>query len=104
MAEEFNINDFLKKAVATGASDEHLLVGQAPFIRKNGFMKRVAMPAIRRTDISNMLLEIAPQNIIQQFNTEKDIDFIYEVQGCSRFRVNYSRRLGNPAVVIRNIP
>ena len=104
MAEEFVINDFLKKAVASGASDEHLLVGQAPFIRKNGFMKRVAMPVIKRTDISNMLLEIAPQNIVQQFNTEKDIDFIYEIPGCSRFRVNYSRRLGNPAVVIRNIP
>lgn len=104
MAEEFIINDFLKKAVASGASDEHLIVGQAPFIRKNGFMKRVAMPEIKRTDITNMLLEIAPQNIVQQFNTEKDIDFIYEIKGCSRFRVNYSRRLGNPAVVIRNIP
>ena len=42
MADVFNINEFLKKAVASGASDEHLIVGQVPFIRKNGFMKRVA--------------------------------------------------------------
>lgn len=104
MVEEFIMNDFLKRAVATGASDEHILVGQQPFIRKNGVMKRVAYPAIKRTDITNALLEIAPQAIVQQFNTEKDIDFVYEIPGCSRFRVNYSRRLGNPSLVIRNIP
>lgn len=104
MVEEFIMKDFLKRAVATGASDEHLLVGQQPFIRKNGVMKRVAYPAIKRTDISNALLEMAPQSIVQQFNTEKDIDFVYEIPGCSRFRVNYSRRLSNPALVIRNIP
>lgn len=104
MAEEFTINDFLKKAIALGASDEHMIVGQPPFVRVNGFMKKVVMPEIKRTDLSNMLLEIAPQNIVQQFNNEKDIDFIYEIPGVSRFRVNYSRRLGNPAIVIRNIP
>ena len=104
MAEEFTINDFLKKAIALGASDEHMIVGQPPFVRVNGFMKKVVMPEIKRTDLGNMLLEIAPQNIVQQFNNEKDIDFIYEVPGVSRFRVNYSRRLGNPAIVIRNIP
>ncbi len=104
MAEEISINDFLKKAIALGASDEHMIVGQPPFVRVNGFMKKVVLPEITRTNISNMLLEIAPQNIVQQFNTEKDIDFIYEIPGVSRFRVNYSRRLGNPAIVIRNIP
>ncbi len=104
MAEEFTINDFLKKAIALGASDEHMIVGQPPFVRVNGFMKKVVMPEIKRTDLGNMLLEIAPQNIVQQFNNEKDIDFIYEIPGVSRFRVNYSRRLGNPAIVIRNIP
>ena len=37
MAEEaFNIISFLKSAVATGASDEHLKVGYPPYIRKNG--------------------------------------------------------------------
>ncbi len=104
MAEEISINDFLKKAIALGASDEHMIVGQPPFVRVNGFMKKVVLPEITRTNISNILLEIAPQNIVQQFNTEKDIDFIYEIPGVSRFRVNYSRRLGNPAIVIRNIP
>lgn len=104
MTEEISIKSFLKKAVALGASDEHLIVGQPPFLRVNGFMKKVVMPEITRSSITNILLEMAPTNISQQFNTEKDMDFIYEIPKLSRFRVNYSRRLGNPAIVIRNIP
>lgn len=104
MVDEFDIKQFLKSAVASGASDEHLMVGQPPYIRKNGFMKKVNMPELQRVQISDALVTIAPSTILQQFNTHKDIDFIYELKGCSRFRVNYSRRLGNPAVVIRNIP
>ena len=104
MAGELSINNFLKKAIALGASDEHMIVGQPPFVRVNGFMKKVVMPEVKRKDLTDMLLQIAPQNIAQQFNTEKDIDFIYEIPGVSRFRINYSRRLGNPAVAIRNVP
>ena len=104
MTEELSINDFLKKAIALGASDEHMIVGQPPFVRVNGFMKKVVLPQVTRAGLTNMLLNIAPQNIAQQFNTEKDIDFIYEIPGVSRFRINYSRRLGNPAVAIRNVP
>ena len=33
MGDKFNIIQFLKSAVATGASDEHLKVGHPPFIR-----------------------------------------------------------------------
>mgnify|MGYP003294408752 CR=1 FL=1 len=40
MSTSFDIVQFLKSAVATGASDEHLKVGQPPFIRKNGFIKK----------------------------------------------------------------
>ena len=48
MGENFNIIQFLKSAVATGASDEHLKVGHPPFIRKNGFIKKTNMPALTK--------------------------------------------------------
>ena len=41
MSEKFDIIQFLKSAVATGASDEHLKVGHSPYIRKNGFIKKL---------------------------------------------------------------
>ena len=42
MDKVFNIISFLKSAVATGASDEHLKIGQPPYLRLNGFIKKRA--------------------------------------------------------------
>ena len=36
----FQIKTFLKRAVASKASDIHLMCGDAPFIRKNGQMRK----------------------------------------------------------------
>lgn len=100
----FQIKSFLKRAVASKASDIHLMTGDAPFIRKNGQMMRVTNPALERVELTNALLEIAPPALLPQFNVMKDVDFMYELPGCSRFRVNYCRSLGMPEVVIRVIP
>ena len=103
MAESFNIINFLKSAVVTGASDEHLVVGHAPFIRVNGFIKRTNMKSLTKEDLDNAILEIAPTAIRDAILTKCDLDFMYEIKGCSRFRVNYNRQLGQPGLVIRNI-
>lgn len=100
----FQIKTFLKRAVASNASDIHLMCGEAPFIRKNGQMVRVTHPPLERVELTNALLEIAPATLLPSFNVMKDIDFMYEIPGCSRFRVNYCRGLGMPEVVIRVIP
>ena len=105
MSEEFDIISFIKSAVVSKASDEHLMVGQPPFIRKNGFMKRVAnMPVLTKADIDKALYVISPDTLRDTITNHKDMDFIFEVEGVSRFRVNYSRERGEPACVIRNIP
>lgn len=100
----FQVKTFLKRAVASGASDIHLMAGDAPFIRKNGQMMRINNPPLERVELTNALLEIAPPTLLPSFNTMKDIDFMYEIPGCARFRVNYCRGLGMPEVVIRAIP
>ena len=48
MSEGFNIVQFLKSAVAIGASDEHLKVGLSPFIRKNGFIKKTSISPLTK--------------------------------------------------------
>ena len=103
MSEPFNIIEFLKSAVATGASDEHLVVGHAPFIRKNGFIIKTKMDALSKQNVDEAILEIAPTAIRDKILTLCDLDFMYEIKGCSRFRVNYNRQLGQPGLVIRNI-
>lgn len=100
----FQIKTFLKRAVASKASDIHLMCGDAPFIRKEGQMMRINNPPLERVELTNALLEIAPPSLLPSFNVMKDIDFMYEIPGVSRFRVNYCRSLGLPEVVIRVIP
>ena len=80
MAEEpFNIISFLKSAVATGASDEHLKVGHPPYIRKNGFIKRTNLGCLTKEDLDNAILEIAPLAIRDKILTICDLDFMYEI-------------------------
>ena len=104
MSETFNIVQFLRSAVATGASDEHLKVGQSPYIRKNGYIRKISMDALTKEDLDMAVLEIAPLSVRDAVLSMKDLDFMYEIKGCSRFRVNYNRQLGQPGLVIRNIP
>ena len=103
MTESFNIVQFLKSAVALGASDEHLKVGHPPFVRKNGFIKKINMPPITKEELDKAILEIAPAAIKNDILSLCDVDFMYEIKGCSRFRINYNRQLGLPGLVIRNI-
>ena len=102
--EVFDIIQFLKSAVAEGASDEHLKVGHSPFIRKNGFIKSVKGPELTKEDIDNAVMSIAPTSLIDNISLRFDVDFMFEIRGCSRFRVNYNRQMGYPALVVRNIP
>lgn len=104
MEEKFNIISFLKKAVAIGASDEHLRVGHAPYIRKDGVIWKVNTPALTDADLRDALAVIVPEVLRETTYSANDMDFIFEMKGCSRFRVNYSQQLAKPALVLRNIP
>lgn len=104
MDEIFNIIQFLRQAVKTGASDEHLMVGHSPYLRINGFIKKANTPVLSKEDIDSAILDIAPTTIRDKILTLCDVDFMYEIKGSSRFRINYNRQLGMPALVIRNIP
>lgn len=103
MDSSFNIVQFLKSAVAAGASDEHLKVNYPPCIRKNGFIMKTNMPVLTKDDMDKAIIEIAPASVKNTILNSYDVDFMYEIKGCSRFRVNYNRQLGMPALVIRNI-
>ena len=104
MGEKFNIISFLKSAVATGASDEHLKVGHSPYIRKNGLIQKIATEPLTKEALDTAVLEIVPIALREKILLMTDLDFMFEIKGCSRFRVNYNRQLGQPSLVLRNIP
>lgn len=104
MAEKFDINSFLAKALSKGASDVHLRFDEHPVIRKDGKIIKIDMPKLTEDDLNHVLNTIVPKNIRSKAHSDYDLDFSYEIKGVSRFRVNLSRQLGKSAIVIRNIP
>jgi len=101
----FDIEAFLERAVAIGASDIHLSVNEYPAIRKDGKIIKIKMPILTETDIDEAYGALLPASVSSShLDAICDLDFAYEIPGCSRFRVNLSRQLGRYALVIRTIP
>ena len=104
MDELFEIESFLRKAVAIGASDAHLQVGEHPTIRVGGRITKIDMPLLTEKDIEATYKKILPSHFVEKINQVLDLDFAYEIPGVSRFRVNLNRQLGKFSLVIRTIP
>ena len=101
---EFDIEDFLRKAVAIGASDIHLAVGEHPTVRKDGRILKINMPVLTDDDVDRAYDSLLPRSAKDSLENVYDLDFAYEIPGVSRFRVNLSRQLGKSKLVIRLIP
>lgn len=104
MENTFDIEAFLRKAVAIGASDVHLQANEHPVVRVDGKITKVNMPILSDEDLVNIYQTLLPNHFTEKFQDAFDLDFAYEIKGCSRFRVNLSRQLGRCALVIRTIP
>lgn len=101
---DFYIEDFLRQAVSVGASDAHICEGERPAIRVSGQIMRINLPPLTAEDIEFVIRTVAPPHLRDRITRFFDIDFSYEIPGCSRFRINMSRQLGKTAMVIRAIP
>ena len=101
---DFYIEDFLRQAVSVGASDAHICEGERPAIRVSGQIMRINLPPLTAEDIEFVIKTVSPAHLKDRITRFFDIDFSYEIPGCSRFRVNMSRQLGKTSMVIRAIP
>ena len=104
MDTNFDIISFLRKAVTIGASDVHLHVNEHPVVRIDGKITKIDMPKLTEDDFKCIFDRLIPVHLQNKLDSVFDLDFAYEIQGCSRFRVNLSRQLGKSALVIRTIP
>lgn len=95
----------LSKAVAAGASDIHIKVGQPPGARVRGEMVYFRVDKITPSDtraVAGHLLKGAAQ--ARELDEVREVDTAYSVSGVGRFRVNVYRQRGTLAAVLRAIP
>jgi twitching motility protein PilT len=101
-----HINDLLKIAVSSGASDLHLKVGSYPMMRLNGTLvvaseeKRLDRPD---TEAMASALFMDPQHV-EKFRASQEVDLAYSVPGLGRFRCNVFQQRGTVGIVLRVIP
>lgn len=92
----------LLHAVAnSGASDLHCKVGSAPRVRVDGRLRRLQVPDLQPIDTDNMLAEILPEDLFEQFERTHEADFAYALAGVGRFRVNAFQARGTTGLVFR---
>ncbi len=100
-----NIDDLLRRAVETRASDLHLKVGNHPYIRVDGLLNALSdVPRVTPEEMLSMAFSMMTNRQKQKFKETAELDMAYGVAGLGRFRVNVFQQRGNVGMVLRVIP
>jgi twitching motility protein PilT len=100
-----HINDLLKIAVTSGASDLHLKVGSYPMMRVNGSLVVASEDKrLERTDTEAMAAILFSPDHVDKFRKAQEVDLAYSVAGLGRFRCNVFQQRGTVGLVMRVIP
>src|SRR5580658_9878119 len=100
-----NIDDLLRRAVESRASDLHLKVGNHPYLRLDGALNaQTDVPRITPEEMLSMAFSMMTNRQKQKFKETAELDMAYGVAGLGRFRVNVFQQRGNVGMVLRVIP
>jgi twitching motility protein PilT len=100
-----HVNDLLKIAVESGASDLHLKVGSYPMMRVRGTLVPASeLKRLDHEDVVAMSAAIMSTAQRQKFKDAQEVDLAYSVPGLGRFRCNVFQQRGTVGLVLRVIP
>ena len=98
-----NWHELLKYAINHNASDIHITAGQRPFLRIEGNLCPVDLPAPDLDELSTIIRKLTSEKQQQHLKLENELDFAWNFNG-QRFRFNLSQQQGLPSIAIRLIP
>jgi twitching motility protein PilT len=97
------VNDLLKLAVDSGASDVIIKANKPGYVRLAGRLKPVDMEPITSPEAHAFVDEHVPKVFRQKWEDLGQIDFAYSVEYIGRFRVNAFHQRGLVSIVFRHI-
>ncbi len=97
------LQEILQTAARQDASDIHLISGHPPIMRIHTVMTPMDLPLLAPKSVKEYLGQMVSQDQMNRFELEKDLDFSYEVQGLSRYRVNAHYQRGAVGLAMRSI-
>ena len=97
------INDLLKLAVDSGASDIVVKSNKPGYVRLSGRLKPVEMDPISCPEAQAFVDEHVPKVFKKKWDDDGQVDFAYAADGVGRFRVNAFHQRGLVSIVMRHI-
>src|SRR6266542_1208768 len=97
------INDLLKLAVDSAASDVIIKSNKPGYVRVAGRLKAVEMDPITSPEANAFVDEHVPKVFRKKWEELGQIDFAYSVEYIGRFRVNAFHQRGLVSIVFRHI-
>lgn len=99
-----NVRDLLEKAYYEHASDLHIVVDSPPVFRIDGELQPMKGYPLSRIDTEKIAKDLVPKSLWEEFMEKGEIDFNYELEGISRFRLNAFHQRNSISIAIRAIP
>ncbi len=100
-----NMKELLANMIEEGASDLHIVVGAPPMLRIHGSVE--PMQGYKRFTPENtqeLIYSVMNEDQIAEFESEKECDLSFGIEGLSRFRLNVYRDRGSVVGAFRAIP
>ncbi|MGD8534701.1 MAG: PilT/PilU family type 4a pilus ATPase [Candidatus Aminicenantes bacterium] len=99
------IDDFLKIAIESDASDLHLKPGNHPILRINGVLKPLtSFPRLNAEHTQLLAEQIMTGSQKSLLEEDLDLDLAYSFAGFGRFRGNIFHQRGSLGIALRIIP
>ncbi|MEE8604185.1 MAG: PilT/PilU family type 4a pilus ATPase [Candidatus Aminicenantaceae bacterium] len=100
-----DIDEFLKVAIESDASDLHIKAGNYPIVRIHGKLNPLTQfPRLSPNNTFELANQVLNEHQKEKLNTDLDIDLAYSLPGFGRFRGSVYHQRGSLALVMRIIP
>jgi twitching motility protein PilT len=100
-----DIDDLLKVAIETDASDLHIKAGNYPIARIHGKLKPLSQfPRLSPNNTYELAYQVLNEHQKEKLKTDLDLDLAYSLPGFGRFRGSVYHQRGSLALVMRIIP
>lgn len=99
------LKQLLLFTIKLGASDLHLLTGHPPVLRISRKLTPLEKEKVLTgEDVRALCYSLMTEDQQKEFEKNKEIDFSFDFQGISRFRINVYYELGEVAGALRVVP
>jgi twitching motility protein PilT len=100
-----SIKELLTRMIRDGASDMHIVVGAPPMIRLHGGVEPMAgIEKLTPEQTQELIYTVMNEEQIAEFESTKECDLSFGIEGLSRFRLNVYRDRGSVVAAFRTIP